>query len=280
MRELAEAWAGPNARARPLETRVAAWLTKAAGSVALNQLTSLAVNGVLAEWKEHYAKTTVRNMRCALARLLKVAEAAGCPHEVRDNLARVRKPGPKKATLTPPERDRLIAAAPPYLRLFILLLSDCAMRFTDAASVRPRDWNPQNHTITWTIKKTDTQLQLPASPAIEQLFALAPDPDDRDTPFIWKLKGTRLTSHTLRDHLATLVKKLGMPPAITPHDFRRLAVNSLYDLTKNLPACQQLLGHASLATTALYLQARDPANLRPLLDQLLSWNPAQGEKTQ
>lgn len=77
--------------------------------------------------------------------------------------------------------------------------------------------------------------------------------------FLWTSIGNRKTHSPLtRAHYANLVKQWAElvrlnPKRYSTHSMRRTKSAVIYDQTQNLAACQQLLGHKSIGSTALYL---------------------------
>lgn len=87
------------------------------------------------------------------------------------------------------------------------------------------------------------------------LLATSKTPED----FIFTSVGNRNTgNHLSRNQYANLVKKWAEYARLDPrqhstHSMRRTKSAAIYDQTLNLAKCQQLLGHKSIANTALYL---------------------------
>lgn len=79
------------------------------------------------------------------------------------------------------------------------------------------------------------------------------------TDYVWTSIGNRPTrSHLSRAQYANLVKQWAELARLNPkrhstHSIRRTKSAVIYDQTQNLAACQQLLGHKSIGSTAVYL---------------------------
>ncbi|GJL55565.1 MAG: hypothetical protein NPIRA02_26970 [Nitrospirales bacterium] len=81
----------------------------------------------------------------------------------------------------------------------------------------------------------------------------------RGTESVWTSIGNRKTeTHLSRGQYANLVKQWAELARLNPnrhstHSIRRTKSAVTYDQTQNLAACQQLLGHKSIGSTAVYL---------------------------
>ena len=81
----------------------------------------------------------------------------------------------------------------------------------------------------------------------------------RGTEYVWTSIGNRKTeTHLSRGQYANLVKQWAELARLNPkrhstHSIRRTKSAVIYEHTQNLAACQQLLGHKSIASTAVYL---------------------------
>lgn len=65
-------------------------------------------------------------------------------------------------------------------------------------------------------------------------------------------KGGRLTSRTVQNVIKRWAMQAGLPAEVTPHTLRHSFATHLLDGGADLKVVQQLLGHASLATTQIY----------------------------
>ncbi len=64
--------------------------------------------------------------------------------------------------------------------------------------------------------------------------------------------GDRISHRTVQYLLGKAVKRLGLDPRISPHKLRHTFATLLYGEAVELRDIQELLGHASVATTAIY----------------------------
>jgi integrase/recombinase XerC len=74
-------------------------------------------------------------------------------------------------------------------------------------------------------------------------------------------RGEPLTSRGMRLRIDRLVRRAGLPERTTPHTLRHSFASHLLDGGADLRVVQELLGHASLATTQVYTHV-SPARLR------------------
>jgi integrase/recombinase XerC len=67
-------------------------------------------------------------------------------------------------------------------------------------------------------------------------------------------RGTRLTPNQLRNRLKAQALQAGLPTHVHPHMLRHSFASHLLQSSGDLRAVQELLGHASIATTQVYTQ--------------------------
>ncbi|MHC4939648.1 MAG: tyrosine recombinase [Planctomycetota bacterium] len=77
------------------------------------------------------------------------------------------------------------------------------------------------------------------------------DPD-RDEPLLASVRGQHLTRDRVFRLLRDYAKKAGIEPLPSPHDLRHAFATHLLEGDADVRAVQELLGHASVATTQLY----------------------------
>lgn len=230
-------------------------LIERAGKLLPYQLNASHVAAATQHWYRHgYAQQTRHQAHLALRRILTALRVAGAP-DLTAHVTRVPAPTPRQTTVDTSDRQQLCSTAPPYLRLFLLLISHLALRTGTAVRVAPAHFNPEAGEIAINTKR-GVHLRLPVTPEIRELFYVAARhvPPDCTIPFISLLRGHQLgrgrilqlfKAHTDAHHLGH----------IRPHDLRRTQARAVHQLTGDLRLVQTLLGHANLNHTARYLGA-------------------------
>jgi site-specific recombinase XerD len=85
--------------------------------------------------------------------------------------------------------------------------------------------------------------------------------------YLWTSIGNRKTGRPItREQYANLVKGWSSLARLDPrrhstHSMRRTKSAAIYEKTQNLAACQHLLGHKNIGSTALYLGVEQRAAL-------------------
>jgi site-specific recombinase XerD len=74
-------------------------------------------------------------------------------------------------------------------------------------------------------------------------------------------RGGPLSARGLRGRIERLVQRAGLPDGVSPHTLRHSFASHLLDGGADLRTVQELLGHASLATTQVYTHV-SPGRLR------------------
>lgn len=239
-------------------------VTATLGHLRPHHLTHVAALGLLNLWRDRYAQGTLYNLRRNFQHFLDALQHAGAPPIT---LPKVKPGKPRRVVATAEETTKLLAHAEPHLRLALLLWRQLGLRFHEAANIAPQNYDHEKHLLTFT-KKGGDQHTLPTTPEIEQLISIAPD-DGPTVPYVHALRGPGgKTEHALRQQYEALRKRLGINPNLNPHDLRRTLLVAAYEETKDLRIVQQIAGHASMATTAEYLQHVDTGKLRNLINQL------------
>lgn len=144
----------------------------------------------------------------------------------------------------------------------LLLLYGAGLRIGEALALTGAVL-PLGETLAVTGKGRKTRLVvlLPAvRAAIETYVRLCPWPMHRDSPLFRGARGGPLADGVLRAQLRKARTALGLPVSATPHALRHSFATHLLARGADLRTIQELLGHASLASTQVYT-AVDAAQL-------------------
>jgi integrase/recombinase XerC len=144
----------------------------------------------------------------------------------------------------------------------ITLLYGCGLRISEALSLRRSD-APLGDRVRITGKGDKTRI-VPVLPAVrtgvEAYLAKLPFPLERDDALFRARRGGPLSPRHVQATMQTLRSRLGLPDSATPHALRHSFATHLLGAGADLRSIQELLGHASLATTQRYT-AVDAAGL-------------------
>jgi integrase/recombinase XerC len=106
--------------------------------------------------------------------------------------------------------------------------------------------------------KGNKQRMVPVLPQVQRLvadyLALCPYDPPPDGPLFLGAKGGPLSARVVQLSMARLRGALGLPETATPHALRHSFATHLLSRGGDLRAIQELLGHASLATTQIYTE--------------------------
>jgi integrase/recombinase XerD len=79
--------------------------------------------------------------------------------------------------------------------------------------------------------------------------------------------GAPMQPDAINDLVAALCRRAGLPRAVTPHQLRHAFGSNLMDAGGSIDEVQELLGHASLASTQVYVHP-DVARLRAAVERV------------
>ncbi len=257
VKDIADAWA--KARKDKLYRQVAGYVIRHAGHLEPRQLTSLIPLAIQADWRKRLSRNTAHTYTCQLRSLLRELHAAGAP---RIDVPKVPGTRAREIIATQQEIDAMLAVAPPWLRLFILLCWQTALRFSEALGVTPRSYNEETQTATIRCKGGKLRT-IPLTEGIVELIRPTLHSLDRDASCIALLKGSRCSPGAVRSAWYKLTRSLGLTH-LNPHDLRRTTATNLYRETKDLRAVQQYLGHDEMTSTLRYLAPLEEQKLRQL----------------
>lgn len=92
----------------------------------------------------------------------------------------------------------------------------------------------------------------PALDALKAWRRAMPKAWELDGPVITNLRGGRLTTRAVENILARRILAAGLGTSITPHGLRHCFATHMLNSGADLRSIQEMLGHASLATTQRY----------------------------
>lgn len=181
-------------------------------------------------------------VRKGLPRPIAPAEALQLAHDVEDNA-----------------REGWIGARDFAL---LLLLYGAGLRIGEALSLTGAAL-PLGDVLRVTGKRNKTRVVpvLPAvAAAVARYVAACPWPIGKDTPLFLGARGGPLQPGVVRANVRSARRALGLPERTTPHALRHSFATHLLAGGADLRSLQELLGHASLASTQVYT-AVDAAHL-------------------
>jgi integrase/recombinase XerC len=138
----------------------------------------------------------------------------------------------------------------------IALLYGAGLRISEALALQRRD-APSGPDAVLTIvgkggRMRQTPVIRPVSEAVARYLALCPARLAPDGPLFIGVRGGRLSPRIIQLAMERMRGALGLPDSATPHALRHAFATHLLGRGGDLRAIQELLGHASLATTQIY----------------------------
>jgi integrase/recombinase XerC len=137
----------------------------------------------------------------------------------------------------------------------IALLYGAGLRLGEALAITRRDApvGPGSLTVLGKGRKSRSVPILPlVAEAVAAYLALCPHNPGPDGPLFLGARGGPLHPRLMQGAVARLRRALGLPETATPHALRHSFATHLLAEGVDLRAIQELLGHASLATTQRY----------------------------
>lgn len=170
------------------------------------------------------------------------------------------------------EVQRLFAAlANPKHRLMAFLLYSSGIRVGEMVRLRVADLDAERHLVHIRRGKGArdryTLYSDAAAQAVERYIAFA-------EPRVWLFEGSRkgrpISERSVQKVIAAAGRRAGVRRRVTPHTLRHSFATHLLEQGVDLRYIQELLGHASPATTQIYthVTSRDLVRIRSPLDML------------
>jgi integrase/recombinase XerC len=138
----------------------------------------------------------------------------------------------------------------------LALLYGSGLRISEALGLKRADFSADNAVTV--IGKGRKERMVPVLPQVQKLIdayaSLCPYDLPFDGPLFVGAKGGPLSPRVVQFAMARLRGALGLPETATPHALRHSFATHLLARGGDLRSIQELLGHASLATTQIYTQ--------------------------
>jgi site-specific recombinase XerD len=154
-------------------------------------------------------------------------------------------------------RRLLEAAHTPWHRALVALLLFAGLRRSEAAAITLADVDME-HGQLLVRGKGSKQRAVPLAPpvveAIAAYLALRPHPGSAHL-FTSRVDGRPISGRVVARMLSRVLQEAGLEHAATPHALRRTFATQLIRQGVDVKTVQELLGHADLQTTALYLHS-------------------------
>jgi integrase/recombinase XerC len=140
----------------------------------------------------------------------------------------------------------------------LALLYGGGLRISEALGLRRSDFAGGMREVITVTGKGRKERMVPVLPQVQQLIAdylaLCPHEVGEDGPLFVGAKGGPLAARVVQLAMARLRGALGLPETATPHALRHSFATHLLARGGDLRSIQELLGHASLATTQIYTE--------------------------
>jgi integrase/recombinase XerC len=140
----------------------------------------------------------------------------------------------------------------------LALLYGSGLRISEALGLKGADFGTGGRDAITVTGKGRKQRMVPVLPQVQKLVAdyvaLCPYDLPDDGPLFVGAKGGPLSARVVQLSMARLRGALGLPETATPHALRHSFATHLLARGGDLRAIQELLGHASLATTQIYTE--------------------------
>jgi integrase/recombinase XerC len=249
-----------------LERRAA--LAAAGDEVEPEAITTDHIRGYLSEAMKTLSRATVQRRLFAIKAFFRWRETMATPasaaaaspaRALRSPRAQRRLP----AILPEDEVRRLIEAdsedgGPAALRDRAILetLYSSGLRVSELVGLNWRDVDDEVGMVLVRSGKGNKDRMVPiGEPALDALKAwrrAMPKAWELDGPVITNLRGGRLTTRAVENILAQRILAAGLGSSITPHGLRHCFATHMLNAGADLRSIQEMLGHASLATTQRY----------------------------
>jgi site-specific recombinase XerD len=188
-----------------------------------------------------------------------------------------------KKRIRPPKQRRLPVALPdsqvralldcvgsPVHRTCLSLMYGCGLRIGEAVTLEIGAIDSANMLLRITGKGNKQRLVPLPQPLLDDLRALWPTHRNPRWLFPKRDGSGPICRIVLGQTFRSTLVKAGIKPSATPHSLRHSYATRLLENGVDTRVVQILLGHANIATTAIYTHLTEPTNvaLRGILDRL------------
>jgi len=143
-------------------------------------------------------------------------------------------------------------------RAVLLLLYGCGLRISEALGLTLSQAPAVEGRAIRIVGKGGKERLVPVLPvigeAVQDYIAACPLLSEADGPLFLGAKGGALSPRIVQKLIERMRGELGLPDTATPHALRHSFATHLLSAGADLRQIQELLGHASLATTQVYTE--------------------------
>jgi integrase len=153
----------------------------------------------------------------------------------------------KCETLSEAEEQKLLAAAPPYLKDVILMACNTGLRRSDVFNLKWEDVNFEEKKLTIIMGKSRKVHEVFLNPIALEVVKR----QRRDCEYVFtNREGEKIKC--VRGALDAAVKRAGLKKTITFHMFRHTVATRLLQNGEDIVSVKEIMGHANISTTLRY----------------------------
>jgi integrase/recombinase XerC len=221
------------------------------------------IRGWLAEMMKTYRRATVQRRLSAAKAFFRYRENAGAAGNPTRTMRSPRSERHLPLVLGQEDVGKLIdldadlrTAAALRDRAIIETLYSTGIRVSELVGLNWRDIDEEIGMLTVRSGKGNKDRVVPiGEPALDALVTwrrAMPIAWETEGPVIVNLRGARLTTRSVENIVRDRITRAGVPIALTPHGLRHSFATHMLGNGADLRSIQEMLGHASLATTQRY----------------------------
>ena len=154
----------------------------------------------------------------------------------------------------------------------MLLMYACGLRITEAATLEVTAIDGVNGLVR-VIGKGNKERQVPLpQPVLAELRRLWKTHRDKHWLFLSPCQEGPISRYALWLTFKQAARAVGITRRVSPHTLRHSYATRLLESGVDIRVAQILLGHANIATTAIYTHLTEPtrASLKSILDKLMT----------